>query len=105
VDATLTSDIESEGFAREVIRRVQDMRKELDLSVEENIKSLIKIDDERVAELVKNMETYISKEVRADTLVIGTNISTDGDYVKDWNVEGIPMEIAISPLESGSGNV
>jgi hypothetical protein len=51
------------------------------------------------------MEIYISKEVRADTLVIGTNISTDGDYVKDWNVEGIPMEIAISPLESGSGNV
>ncbi|ADI74739.1 isoleucyl-tRNA synthetase [Methanohalobium evestigatum Z-7303] len=105
VDATLTSEIESEGFAREVIRRVQDMRKELDLSVEENIKSLIKIDDERVAELVKNMETYISKEVRADTLVIGTDISTDGEYVKDWNVEGIPMEIAISPLESGTGNV
>lgn len=104
VDATLTSEIESEGFAREVIRRIQDMRKELDLSVDENIKSCIKIDDERISELVKERDDYIAKEIRADTLVIGMDISTDGANVKDWNVEGIPMKIAISPLESKSGN-
>lgn len=104
VDATLTSEIESEGFAREVIRRVQDMRKELDLSVDENIQSFIKINDRRTVELVKEMENYIAKEIRADTLVIGTDISTDGTHIKDWNVEGIPIKIAISPLGSESGN-
>ena len=37
VDTELTREIESEGYSREVIRRIQDMRKELDLAVEEEI--------------------------------------------------------------------
>lgn len=35
IDTELTEDIESEGYAREVIRRVQEMRKEMDLDIEE----------------------------------------------------------------------
>ena len=38
VDTELTREIESEGYSREVIRRIQDMRKELDLAVEEEIR-------------------------------------------------------------------
>ncbi|MFQ6055163.1 MAG: DUF5915 domain-containing protein [Methanosarcinales archaeon] len=34
VDAKLTPEIEAEGYAREVIRRIQDMRKDLDLDVD-----------------------------------------------------------------------
>ncbi|MEZ5336106.1 MAG: DUF5915 domain-containing protein [Methanolobus sp.] len=52
VDANLTCEIESEGFTREVIRRVQDMRKELNLAVDDNIRSHIQINDERVLDLV-----------------------------------------------------
>ncbi len=37
VDTALTEDIESEGYAREVIRRIQEMRKDLELDVEERI--------------------------------------------------------------------
>lgn len=99
VDANLTREIESEGYSREVIRRIQDMRKELDLDVDDSIKAHIQIDDERVLDLVLDFENYIAKEVRANVLVIGLDVDTTGELAKDWNVEGISMHIAISKEE------
>ncbi|MEA1984684.1 MAG: isoleucine--tRNA ligase [Euryarchaeota archaeon] len=96
VDATLSREIESEGFAREVIRRIQDMRKELDLEVDENIVAHIRIDDERVLDLVLDLENMIAKEVRSSVQVIGYDVEASGTLVKDWVVEGIDMHIGIS---------
>jgi isoleucyl-tRNA synthetase len=96
VDAKLTRELEAEGYSREVIRRVQDMRKEMDLAVEENIKTIICIDDERVVDLVLDLEQMIASEVRADVQIIGFDLEVHGDLVKDWDVEGISMHIGIS---------
>jgi isoleucyl-tRNA synthetase len=97
VDAALSRGIEAEGFAREVIRRIQDMRKELDLEVDEHIISHIRIDDERVVDLVLDMEAFIAKEVRAKVQVIGYDTDATGTLSRDWKVEGISMHIGISP--------
>ncbi|MCL7412721.1 MAG: DUF5915 domain-containing protein, partial [ANME-2 cluster archaeon] len=96
VDALLTREIESEGYAREVIRRIQDMRKELDLDVEASIKAVVRIEDERICDLVLDWEAYIAGEVRSTLLIIGIDIKPDGELVKDWDVEGIAMTIGIS---------
>ncbi|AGB49746.1 isoleucyl-tRNA synthetase [Methanomethylovorans hollandica DSM 15978] len=96
VDAKLTRELEAEGYSREVIRRVQDMRKEMDLAVEENIKVIICIDDERVVDLVLDLEQLIASEVRADVQIIGFDVEVNGDLVKDWDVEGIAMHIGIA---------
>ncbi len=98
VDAQLSREIESEGYSREVIRRVQDMRKELNLLVDQGIKALIRIDDERVLDLVLDFEQFIAKEVRADVQVIALDVEAAGDLVKDWDVEGISMSIGISAV-------
>jgi isoleucyl-tRNA synthetase len=96
VDANLTREIESEGYTREVIRRVQDMRKELNLAVDDNIKSHIQINDQRVLDLVLDREQFIAKETRANVQVIGLDVDTAGSLEKDWDVEGISMTIGIS---------
>ncbi|MFC4249603.1 isoleucine--tRNA ligase [Natribaculum luteum] len=93
VDAALTEDIESEGYAREVIRRVQEMRKDLDLDVEERIALELEIDDDRVANLVADREDLIREEVRADE--VGT---VEDGHRKEWEVEGVDVELAIAPL-------
>uniref|UniRef100_UPI00200F945E isoleucine--tRNA ligase n=1 Tax=Halocatena marina TaxID=2934937 RepID=UPI00200F945E len=93
VDTSLTDDIESEGYAREVIRRVQEMRKELDLELEQEIKLELSIDDQRIADLVAEHEDFIASEVRADSF--GT--VQDG-HRRDWDVEGTIMTIALKPL-------
>ncbi len=101
VDANLTPELEAEGFTREVIRRVQDMRKELDLIVDDNIIALVQIDDDRVLDLVDTLGELLAEEVRASILELSNEDEITGDLVKDWEVEGIAMKIGIAKdLES-----
>ena len=101
VDATLTDDIESEGYAREVIRRVQEMRKELDLDVEERIVLELEIEDDRVADLVAEREDLIREEVRADEL---RTVDVDNGQRKTWDVEGVSVELALEPVAADVSN-
>jgi len=93
VDTSLTEDIESEGYAREVIRRVQEMRKDLDLALEEEIRVEVDVADDRVADLVREREALIAEEVRAAEF----GVVEDG-HRKTWAVEGVDVELAIEPL-------
>ena len=93
VDTALTADIESEGYAREVIRRVQEMRKELDLAMDAEIRLEYDVKDDRVAGLVAEHEDLIVEEVRATAV----DAVSDG-HRKTWEVEGIEVEIAITPV-------
>ncbi|WP_135821875.1 isoleucine--tRNA ligase [Halostella litorea] len=95
VDTTLTEDIESEGYAREVIRRVQEMRKDLDLDIEERIRLELTVADDRVADLVDRHRDLIREEVRADEFA-----AVEDGHRKEWDVEGVKMEIAIEPREA-----
>jgi len=93
VDTALTEDIESEGYAREVIRRIQEMRKDLELDIEARIVVDLAIDDERVDSLVREHEDLIKEEVRADELD-----GVEDGHRKTWDVEGVEMDIAIAPV-------
>lgn len=96
VDTELTREIESEGYSREVIRRIQDMRKELDLAVEEEILAAVEIKDERVAILILELKDFIAGEVRARSLTIGPEVEVEGELVKDWDVEDVRMRMGIA---------
>jgi len=93
VDTNLTADIESEGYAREVIRRVQEMRKDLDLDIQAGIRLDLSIADDRVDDLVREHEALIAEEVRAEELA-----AVEDGHRKEWDVEGVEMEIAIEKV-------
>jgi isoleucyl-tRNA synthetase len=99
VDTTLTEDIESEGYAREVIRRVQEMRKELDLDIESEIRLDVDIADDRVADLVARHDDYLAREVRA-----GDRGPVEDGHRRTWDVEGVEVEIAIEPLPGAAAS-
>jgi len=102
VDVTLTADLEAEGYAREVIRRLQEMRRQLDLNVEDFITAEVVVDDPRVAGLVSDdWRKMIMGEVRAAALAIrpggnGSSMSKAWSLEKDWDVEGVGMRMGIS---------
>ncbi len=93
VDTELTEDIESEGYAREVIRRVQEMRKDLELDIQAEIRLDLDVADDRVAELVRRHEDLIAEEVRAEEFG-----GVENGHRKEWDVEGVEMEIAIEKV-------
>jgi len=93
LDTALTPDLESEGFAREILRRIQSMRKELDLDVEDKIITEINVEVEKKAFLLK-WEDYIKGETRSDK--ISFKDKPEGKLVKKWNIDDIQVEIGIS---------
>ncbi len=84
-----------EGLAREVVRRIQEMRKELDLDMEERIDVWIETDDEEIARAVKKYMDYVTREVRADSLFLNESPPEEVDADREWDVEGSGLRIAI----------
>jgi len=95
VDVTLTADLEAEGYAREIIRRIQDMRKELDLRVEDSIRAVVDIESKPILDLALKLKDYIAGEVRASDFQMGLGLPLRGKLVKDWDIEGVCVRIGI----------
>jgi isoleucyl-tRNA synthetase len=93
IETTLTPELQAEGFAREIVRRIQSMRKELDLEVEDKIITMIKVDKEKVKSL-KNWISYIQGETRSDKISFVDKPS--GKLIKKWEIDEIETEIGIS---------
>lgn len=86
-----TPELIAEGFSREIVRRVQEMRKDMNLDMEDIITVSIDIDGERV----KGREDYIKSETRSRELSFG---AVSGDVVKEWNIDGERITIGIKKV-------
>ena len=96
VDMRVTPEIEAEGYAREVVRRIQQMRKEIDLDVEDYVQTVVKVRRE-FAQILEAWKEYIAAETRSRSLTLGGDPSKD-EYIVQWTVEGETFEIGITPL-------
>ncbi|MHB8118708.1 MAG: isoleucine--tRNA ligase [Methanothrix sp.] len=95
VDIVLTPELEAEGYAREIIRRIQDMRKELDLRVEDQIRAIVDIESKPILDLALQKKEHIASEVRAANFQLGLGLELQGKLVKDWDIEGVCVRIGI----------
>jgi isoleucyl-tRNA synthetase len=93
IDFELTEDIEAEGYARELIRRIQQMRKDMKLDVEQYINCDVKADAD-MTRFFEMWKEHIANEVRAKAIVFTD--SPTGKDVKTWDVQGKDIEIGIS---------
>jgi isoleucyl-tRNA synthetase len=100
VDTSLTDDIEAEGYARDVVRRVQEMRKRLDLDVEEPVRTAIDVADDRVAAFVDDNRSFIAEETRTSEFVDDPGSLADDAAVEEWEVEGVRVTIGVERLEA-----
>jgi isoleucyl-tRNA synthetase len=98
VDVGLDEGLEAEGYARELIRRIQEMRKEMNLNVEDRIKAEVYVGDSRVKSFVNMGKDFVASEVRAATLELKDNKEEVSGYVKDWDVEGTPVSIGLEKV-------
>ena len=96
VNTNITLEIKQEAMARELIRRVQDMRKDMDLDVEASIDVYVTSSND-FKDLIVPQSEFISHEVRAKSFVISDteNCANDDAYTKKWDIEGENVEISI----------
>ncbi|MCS7143519.1 MAG: isoleucine--tRNA ligase [Archaeoglobaceae archaeon] len=87
INKTLDENLLREAYAREVVRRIQQMRKEMNLNVEEFIISYVEIDQK----LLEGWIDYIKNETRSKEFRFE---KADG-YVKEWEIEDLRVRIGI----------
>ena len=95
LDTTLTDELISEGFIREVISKVQTMRKEADFVVTDHIAVSIS-GSEKLESIVKASPDELTSSVLCDNLVFGEKI--DSDLEKDWDINGEKVTISVKKL-------
>ena len=93
LDTNLTSELIEEGFVREIISKIQTMRKEAGFEVMDKIKVYAHGND-KIQEVMKAHEDEIKSEVLADEMVLG---ETDG-YVKEWNINKETVTMGVKKL-------
>ncbi len=73
-DTEITKELLLEGIARDIIRGIQNLRKEQELDVSDRI-NLIIAGDEQVQEAVSEFKDYITKETLSDSLTLAESAS------------------------------
>jgi isoleucyl-tRNA synthetase len=68
LDVEVTQDLEEEGIARDIVRLIQQNRRDADLKVSDYISLRIFCGNQRNIEIIKKFETYIAKQVLAKSV-------------------------------------
>ncbi len=90
ISTELTPELIEEGYVREVISKVQTMRKEAGFDVTDHI-TLYAMNNEKIEAIIEKFKAEISHDVLADELVLG---NTDGS-VKEWDINGENVTLAV----------
>ena len=93
LDTNLTEELIEEGFVREIISKVQTMRKEADFEVMDMITIYVDKND-KIIDIIKRNKDMIMSEVMAKDVVCG---EADG-YVKEWNINGESVTLGVKKM-------
>ncbi len=91
IDTNLTPELKIEGFAREFVNRIQNMRKEAKFEVVDRIKIYIEAEEE-ILKSINSQNSYIAAETLT-TDIIGS--FDPGEYDKTLEFDGVSMRVGI----------
>lgn len=93
LDTNLSPELIEEGFVREIISKLQTMRKEAGFDVVDTITVSVS-GNERIADIMNNNSDKICSEVLAEKITFGELIG----YTKEWTLNGENVSLAVKKL-------
>ena len=93
LDTNLTPELIEEGFVREIISKIQTMRKEAGFEVMDKIHVCVK-DNQVIEDVMKTHAEEIQSEVLAEDILFGT---VQG-YEKSWNINSQEVTLAVEKI-------
>ena len=90
LDTNLTPELVEEGFVRELVSKIQTMRKEAGFEVQDHI-DVYESGNDRIRGIMQKFEEELKKEVLAESISYD---ETDG-YVKEWTVNGEKVTLGV----------
>ncbi|MEW5760364.1 MAG: isoleucine--tRNA ligase [Candidatus Thermoplasmatota archaeon] len=97
LNTSIDERLRAEGFARDIIRRIQQMRKDMNLELEELVITTIICDDECKGYIEKK-KAYIESETRSEKIIYDKK---EG-YIKNWDIDGKNVVIGITQTQHRS---
>ncbi len=90
LDTTITPELRQEGIARELVNRIQNIRKNSDFEITDRVNVVIDTDDKEIIDAITAYSDYIAGQVLASSLVtaslnseaVNENMDIDGSEVK-----------------------
>ena len=92
LDVTLTDELQAEGIARDLVNRIQNIRKDKDFNVTDRINVRIERHEE-VEAAVENFRDYIKAEVLADSLIMASEVEGEQVELSDELIIGIEVSL------------
>ena len=93
MDTNLTPELINEGFVREIISKIQTMRKDADFEVMDKIAVTVSGND-KIAKLMENNKEQIQKVCLADSILQG---EAKG-FVKEWDINGEKVSFGVEKI-------
>ena len=93
LDTNLTPELLEEGFVREVISKVQTMRKDAGFEVMDHIQLYVK-DNDKVKDIVQKNEESLCSDVLAD----GVTYDEVSGFTKEWSINGEKVTLGVEKL-------
>ena len=93
LDTNLTPELIEEGFVREVISKIQTMRKDAGFEVMDHICVSMQ-DNDKIADIVKKNEEQIKSEVLANE----TKYDGAVGFTKEWNINGEKVMLGVEKI-------
>ena len=95
IDSELTEDLIAEGYAREIVNRIQNIRKDSGFDVMDKIKIVYKTDD-KLSSFIYQFSDYIMTETLADIIEKGEPIV---EFKHDFTVGDYSCSISVNKSE------
>ncbi len=107
LDTNLTPDLIEEGFVRELISKIQTMRKESGFEVTDHIRAYMADEDGQPAKILAANAGEIGREVLADSVEVGQEAleaarqkasqpGVNPVFVKEWNINGENVTLGVT---------
>jgi isoleucyl-tRNA synthetase len=91
LDTTLTEELLEEGFVREIVSKIQTMRKEANFEVMDKISVYFQGSAKVCDIFTKNCDT-----IKSEVLATAITENANGDYVKEWDINGEKVTLGVS---------
>jgi len=93
LDTTITQELKNEGYVREIVRQIQEFRKELDLKVDDKIYLYLKTDSKTLENAITEHANYLRTETLALELQQSGNFEWDSEKYIKINEEEITLAL------------
>ncbi|MCK5702532.1 MAG: isoleucine--tRNA ligase, partial [Cyclobacteriaceae bacterium] len=91
LDINITDELQKEGIARDLVNRIQNLRKDLDMDVQDKIKILVDDGNQIVTDSIQANREYICEETQAFAL----DVTGEIENYKEMEIDDLIVKLSI----------